>query len=78
MNFSTDKCLETVCAGGKVIPRTMEWMSSNAFSVEVKASAALIVANIARNGWFCGCMLIQDVVCSCTLRPTSVALARST
>ena len=50
VNFSTDKCLDIVCAGDKVIPRAMEWMSSNAFSLEAKASAALIVANIARNG----------------------------
>lgn len=48
--LSTDKCLDIVCAGDKVIPRTMEWISSNAFALEVKASAALIAANIARNG----------------------------
>ena len=28
----------------------MEWISSDEFSLEAKASAALVVANMARNG----------------------------
>ena len=45
-----DKCLSIIVSESKVVAKSIEWMSSDDFNLRTKASAALIVANIARTG----------------------------
>ena len=47
-----DNCLSILCKENIMISKVMEWISSYDLPLEIKASAALVVANIARNGMF--------------------------
>ena len=47
-----DSCLSLLCSKSEVISKVLEWISSDDLPLDLKASAALIVANIARNGMF--------------------------
>lgn len=73
LNFSTDKCLDLLCTANKVLSKTMEWMSSSDLSLEARASASLVVANIARNGEFRGCYARGYCHSTCTKFPISIA-----
>lgn len=45
-----DACLQKLFESGKVLSSALGWMGDTRSSPERKASAALIVANMARNG----------------------------
>ena len=49
-DFVLDECLDLLCGGSEVVSKAIEWISSDELSLETKASAALAMANIARNG----------------------------
>ena len=45
-----DGCLNLLCSKSEMISKVLEWISSDDLPLDLRASAALIAANIARNG----------------------------
>ena len=45
-----DSSLSSLCSKSEVISKVLEWISNDDLPLELQASAALIGANIARNG----------------------------
>ena len=45
-----DGCLNLLCSKSEMISKILEWISSDDLPLDLQASAALIAANIARNG----------------------------
>ena len=55
-----DRCMEKLFDEGTVLKKAIEWMGEGNDDLSLKTTAALIVANIARNGVYLSPFLISD------------------
>ena len=45
-----DECMAKLFADGSIVNKSIEWMSDDNKDLSLKTTAALIIANMARNG----------------------------